>query len=108
MQSLAKEVGVSLGQGFNVKKLLADREWLETGDGGFQLNAPGDLLAEWKKTYDFSRSTAHEFYTLKPLAEVERLVAEVCAQNKQQRRNGAPIKVGTDDGVDPVISRTLL
>ena len=27
---------------------------------------------------------------------------------QQQRRNGAPIEVGTDGGVDPLISRTLL
>jgi len=36
---LAKEAGVSLGQGFNVKKLLVDREWMETGDDGFRLKA---------------------------------------------------------------------
>lgn len=80
--SLAKEAGVSLGQGFNVKKLLADREWVQTGDEGFRLTAPANLLAEWEKNYDFRRSTVREFYTLRPIADVERLLAETCEEGK--------------------------
>ena len=33
-QSLAQEASVSLGQGFNVKKLLVDREWVQAGNTG--------------------------------------------------------------------------
>jgi hypothetical protein len=47
--SLEKHVWASLGQGFNVKKLLVDREWMETGDDGFRLTAPAELLAEWEE-----------------------------------------------------------
>lgn len=81
-QSLAKEAGVSLGQGFNVKKLLMDREWIEAGDAGFRLAAPAELLAEWEGQYDFRRSVAREFYTLRPIAELEGLLAETCDQEK--------------------------
>lgn len=81
-QSLAKEAGVSLGQGFNVKKLLADREWVQGGVEGFRLIAPADLLAEWEKNYNFGRSTVREFYTLRPIADVERLLAEACEEEK--------------------------
>ncbi|MGA2862930.1 MAG: type IV toxin-antitoxin system AbiEi family antitoxin [Verrucomicrobiota bacterium] len=82
VQSLAKEAGVSLGQGFNVKKLLVDREWMETGDEGFRLTAPDKLLAEWEENYDFRRSAVREFYTLRPIADFERLLADACAEDK--------------------------
>ncbi len=82
VQPLAKEASVSLGQGFNVKKLLADREWLESGDEGFRLTAPARLLAEWEENYDFRRSAVREFYTLRPIADFERLLAETCAKDK--------------------------
>ena len=81
-QSLAQEAGVSLGQGFNVKKLLADREWVQAGDEGFRLTAPAELLAEWEENYDFRRSTVREFYTLRPIADVERLLPETCEKEK--------------------------
>jgi hypothetical protein len=81
-QSLAQEADVSLGQGFNVKKLLADREWVQAGDEGFRLTAPAELLAEWEGNYDFRRSTVREFYTLRPIADVERLLAETCEKEK--------------------------
>ena len=81
-QSLAKEAGVSLGQGFNVKKLLMDREWIEAGDAGFRLAAPAELLAEWEGQYDFRRSVAREFYTLRPIPELEGLIAETCDEEK--------------------------
>lgn len=82
VQPLAKEAGVSTGQSFNVKKLLLDREWMETGDEGFRLTDPGKLLAEWEENYDFRRSTVREFYTLRPIAEFEGLLAETCAKTK--------------------------
>jgi len=81
-QSLAQEAAVSLGQGFNVKKLLADREWVQAGDEGFRLTAPAELLAEWEGNYDFRRSTVREFYTLRPIADLERLLAEACEKEK--------------------------
>ncbi|MBM3880398.1 MAG: hypothetical protein FJ280_01075 [Planctomycetes bacterium] len=82
VQPLATEAGVSLGQGFNVKKLLVDREWVETGDDGFRLTAPARLLAEWEENYDFRRSAVREFYTLRPIADFERQLAEACAKDK--------------------------
>ncbi len=82
LQSLADTAGVSLGQSFNVKKLLADREWIETRPKGFRLTAPANLLAEWKENYDFRRSTVREYYTLRPIADIERTLAEDCERNK--------------------------
>jgi len=81
VQPLAKAADVSLGQVSNVKKLLSDREWIKSGDEGFWLIAPAKLLEEWEERYDFSRNTVRDFYTLRPTAEVERLLAEDCERN---------------------------
>jgi hypothetical protein len=82
VQSLADTAGVSLGQSFNVKRLLVDREWIETGNKGFRLTAPTNLLAEWEENYDFRRSSVREYYTLRPIADIERMLAESCERDK--------------------------
>jgi hypothetical protein len=82
VQSLADTAGVSLGQSFNVKRLLVDREWIETGNNGFRLTAPANLLAEWAENYDFRRSSVREYYTLRPIADIERMLAESCERDK--------------------------
>lgn len=45
MQELADEAEVSLGQVANVKKLLADREWIESEETGFRLRSLDTALA---------------------------------------------------------------
>lgn len=82
VQRLADEAGVSLGQGFNVKKLLLDREWAEAGGDGFRLTAPSKLLAEWEENYDFRRNSVHEYYTLRSMADFEHALAEACSQER--------------------------
>ena len=94
VQPLAKEAGVSLGQGFNVKKLLVDREWMETGDDGFRLTAPAKLLAEWEENYDFRRSTVREFYTLRPIADFERRAGRGVREGQVGLRAGRVLQRG--------------
>ena len=81
MQPLAEAANVSLGQASNVKGLLLEREWIEIGDDGFRLIAPARLLAEWSENYDFDRNTVREFYSLRSIADLERLLADDCEQN---------------------------
>jgi hypothetical protein len=93
MQELADEAGVSLGQVANVKKLLADREWIQTVGTlwamaqatsaapdyeqliGFHLRSVDDavlpMLTEWAHNYRIERSDASEYYSLKPIPQVE-------------------------------------
>ncbi len=90
MQELADEANVSLGQVANVKKLLADREWIEqtrslktmarsTSPGdyetGFRLRSLDDavlpLLTKWVENYRIERSRASEYYSLKPIPQIE-------------------------------------
>ncbi|MCX6077937.1 MAG: type IV toxin-antitoxin system AbiEi family antitoxin [Chloroflexi bacterium] len=79
-QELAQAAQVSLGQVANVKKLLADREWLKTDPAGMSLSNPSALLDEWAQRYDFRRNQIKEFYTLAGVAEAEALFSEACEQ----------------------------
>jgi hypothetical protein len=81
MQLLAEEAKVSLGQVANVKRLLLEREWIETGGDGFRLIVPDKLLAEWSENYDFDRNTVREYYSLLSAANLESMLTNYCAQN---------------------------
>ena len=125
-QALADTAQVSLGQVASVKKLLADREWIESGPTGFGLSgyalgSPdgkgkgsgqgyrfgsgsgagsgsglGDgssgpvqvavlpLLTEWAGAYRPKRSSNSEFYSVKPIPEVEAKLAEIAIAQKKQ------------------------
>jgi hypothetical protein len=88
MQELADEAQVSLGQTANVKKLLLDREWIESEEAGFRLRSLDagvlPLLTEWAKNYRIERSTAGEYYSLKSLPEAEAQLTEASRQLKMR------------------------
>ncbi len=77
-QELANETRVSLGQIANVKKLLADREWIDSDDSGFGLRsfdrAVMPLTKEWSEIYRLSRSASADFYSMKPVPETESML----------------------------------
>jgi hypothetical protein len=79
---LSDEAGVSLGQVANVKKLLIDREWLQTDRDGFSLIAPEQLLNEWAENYTYRKNRVRNFYSLKSVPEIEAGIAEICSQRK--------------------------
>lgn len=84
VEALAKEAGVSLGQVSNVKKRLAEREWIQSEPEGFWLSAPADVLQEWSKIYNYRRHTVHDFYSLKSIADMEADLASLCEQEGLQ------------------------
>jgi hypothetical protein len=81
MQELADEAAVSLGQAANVKKLLLDREWIETDTDGLRIRSFHDaalpLLTEWAGNYRMERNTASEYYSLNPIPKTEAELAQV-------------------------------
>lgn len=97
MQELTDAAEVSLGQVANVKKLLTDREWIEEVVGlreiaagtaedtqqrvGFRLRSLDDavmpMLSEWAENYRIERSTAREYYSLKPIPQTEAELATI-------------------------------
>jgi hypothetical protein len=78
LQPLAQEARVSLGQVYNVKKLLADREWIRSEEGGLRLSDPAALLREWSQHYTYRKNVARDFYALDAPPEVERKLATAC------------------------------
>jgi len=77
ISELAKEAGVSLGQTFNVKKLLLYREFVEVDDDGLVLKTPEKLLNGWAVAY-VPRKNWSEYFTLKSPAEFEAELAKFC------------------------------
>ena len=77
-EALAETARVSFGQVANVKKFLADREWLAPNGGGIRLNNPGAVLDEWAAQYRFSRNQVVDYYALAEVAECEYQLAEAC------------------------------
>jgi hypothetical protein len=63
-EALAEAAQVSFGQVANVKKFLADREWLVLNGDGIRLKNLGAVLDEWAAQYRFSRNQVMDFYTL--------------------------------------------
>ncbi len=80
-QELADEARVSLGQVANVKKLLADREWILESDAGIALSNPGELLADWSENYTYAKSEVYEYYSLKQPSDIESDLASFCSNN---------------------------
>ncbi len=127
-QELADVAQVSLGQVASVKKLLSDREWIESRPAGFGLSGyafgspegsgnfssqgygfgsgsgagsgngsgSGDgtsgpvqvaalpLLAEWARAYRPERSSTSEFYSIKPVPELEAALTDLAKSGKKQ------------------------
>ena len=102
MQELANEANVSLGQVANVKKLLADREWIQQVGTlqamrgasaadyqekiGFRLRSLDEavlpMLREWSQNYRIERSAASEYDSLKPIPQTE---AELVASSRRTK-----------------------
>lgn len=76
--ALAEAAEVSFGQVANVKKLLADREWLLSDAAGIRLNKPGALLDEWVQQYRYLRNQVTDYYAMTDVSESEYQLAETC------------------------------
>lgn len=74
-EPLSTEARVSVGQVANVKRLLADREWIQVRAEGFRLSQPEKLLTEWADNYSLRRSQVADFYTIKEIPDVEHELA---------------------------------
>ena len=85
-QELADAADVSLGQVASVKKLLADREWIQTLPAGFGLQSLDaerfPLLEEWARNYRPARNLPRDFYSLKAIPEVEASLIEAGRSQK--------------------------
>lgn len=64
LSDLSEEARVSLGQVFNVKTALVDREWAVFDKDGLRLVQPERTLSDWGENYTFRKNTLFDFYSL--------------------------------------------
>ena len=76
VEELKEEADVSIGLVSNMKKLLDEREWIQSHEAGFSLADPEALLREWSENYSFRKNRTVDFYTIKTLPEIEAAVTE--------------------------------
>jgi hypothetical protein len=77
---LAEEAQVSPGMITHIRKKIEGEEWSETTSEGLRLVKPDELLQDWSKNYSLQRNTLFDFYTMKPLLEIEKEIAETCSR----------------------------
>ena len=75
---LAKVAQVSLGMITHVSKKLIEEEWLKKTSQGISLNQPEHLLADWSDNYTIKRNVQSNYFSLKPLQELEIEIADIC------------------------------
>lgn len=79
---LADEAQVSPGMITHVSKKLEEEEWLNRSSDGIILVNPAQLLEDWTKHYDLSRSKTKYYFTLNQFSEVEKEIANICKNEK--------------------------
>ena len=75
---LAKEAQVSLGMITQVSKKLIEEEWLKKTSQGISLTQPENLLADWSNHYTIKRNIQNNYYSMKPLQDLEIEIANTC------------------------------
>jgi hypothetical protein len=78
VRELAEEAQISLGLAFKVKRVLLDQALLEERDRRLYVKDAKGLLEAWANRYQ-GPTDRMALYVMKPPAEAERLLAEVCA-----------------------------
>lgn len=71
LSDLSKAAGVSIGQVFNVKNVLVDREWAVFDKNGLKLIQPEQALRDWGAHYPFQKNTLVDFHSSATPPEME-------------------------------------
>jgi len=82
VEELAFEAQVSFGQVANVKRLLAEQEWIDAKAIGFSIVKPFDLIEEWSQNYRFNRNKVWDFYSLLSSTDFEYKLADLFQQER--------------------------
>ena len=76
VKELAEKSGKAMGTVSNVKSYLLDHDWLEEKNGRFRACHIKELLQAWAKDYHSKGSLSYQFYSLDPIPEIEKMVAQ--------------------------------
>lgn len=81
-RSIAKQVGVSLGQLSKVNKKLNELGlWKETSIDLKRIDK-AKLLDLWRENYRFEKNRIQTFYSVMQVPQLEKRIAEICRENK--------------------------
>jgi hypothetical protein len=75
LSDLKEAAGVSLGQVFNVKEALIDREWAVFDKDGLRLVQPDRILRDWGEHYTFQKDNLFNFHSPDSPADMESRLA---------------------------------
>lgn len=81
--SLGENARVSLGTVSMVRTVLLEREWAKDTADGIQLTHPDKLLADWAAVWGRRRERPKTYFTLTPLADTERQMADFARQHNR-------------------------
>jgi hypothetical protein len=84
LTDLSEAAGVSIGQVFNVKKALIDREWAVFDKDGLKPTQPERILLDWGKHYSCTKNTLFYFHSTGTPEELEKKVADACSETGQR------------------------
>jgi len=76
LSDLSEAAGVSIGQVFNVKNVLIDREWAVFDKNGLKLIQPEQVLRDWGAHYQFQKNTLFDFRSSATPPEMESKLAD--------------------------------
>lgn len=75
---LANKAQVSPGMITHIRKKLEAEELSETTPEGLRLVEPEKLLQAWTEHSSLQRNQRFDYYSLKPISELEKVLAEMC------------------------------
>jgi len=77
LTDLSEAAGVSIGQVFNVKKALVDREWALFDRDGLKPTQPERILRDWGKNYSLQKNTLFHFHSSETAEDLESRLAGI-------------------------------
>lgn len=76
LADLSTASGVSIGQVYNVKKALIDRDWAEFEKNGLRLTRPEQLLRDWGENYALGQDSLFDFHLTASPSAAESILAD--------------------------------
>ncbi|MBN2241054.1 MAG: hypothetical protein JW793_00075 [Acidobacteria bacterium] len=80
LADLSVAAGVSIGQVFNVKKALVEREWAVFDKEGLKPAHPERILRDWGRNYTCKKNALYNFHSPEPPAELEDRLGSVFSE----------------------------
>lgn len=78
VQELARTAGISIGLASEVKRRMVEEDFLIEEDRRVRVRDAQSLLEAWARTYRYRRSSVGEYYLMRELPAMEKLIASTC------------------------------